>query len=95
MVDNVHGMGLQRAVYVLMVMVEHSVKFFQVDFFLWNVHKLKTKCYYIVPCASAPCENGGTCQLLATNTYGCVCTDEFTGARCETPILSTVIVLTM
>ncbi len=62
-------------------------------FCLWNVHKLKTKCYYIVPCASAPCENGGTCQLLATNTYGCVCPAEFTGARCETSILGTVIVL--
>ncbi len=41
------------------------------------------------------CENGGSCGLIAENTYGCVCPEEFTGARCETFILGREIVSQM
>ncbi len=54
---------------------------------------MKTRYNDIVPCAAAPCENGGQCELLATNAYGCVCPANFTGIRCETYILSKRIVL--
>jgi len=54
---------------------------------------MKTRCNDIVPCAATPCENGGQCELLATNAYGCVCPADFTGIRCETYILSKIIVL--
>ena len=43
---------------------------------------------FTVPCASKRCENGGTCQLVAANTYGCACPSLYTGAQCETSILS-------
>jgi hypothetical protein len=41
-----------------------------------------------VPCATTPCQNGGQCELLAINTYGCVCPAQFTGTQCETSILA-------
>ena len=49
--------------------------------------------YMIVPCAITPCENGGLCQLLATNVYGCACPAEFTGTRCETSLICKMIVV--
>lgn len=41
----------------------------------------------LVPCAANPCENGGSCELISGNTYGCKCPTGFTGSRCETSIL--------
>jgi hypothetical protein len=46
----------------------------------------KTLSDNIVPCATIPCENGGKCQLMTGNIYGCVCPAEYTGTRCETYI---------
>jgi hypothetical protein len=54
---------------------------------------VKTKSDSLVPCATTPCQNGGQCQLLATNIYGCVCRAEFTGTQCETSTLGRMIVL--
>jgi hypothetical protein len=93
MVDNVHGMVQQWTVYVLIVILEHIVKFLQVYIWFSNVHPVKTKFDSLVPCATTPCQNGGTCQLLATSIYGCVCPPEFTGTQCETSILGRMIVL--
>lgn len=56
-----------------------------------HIHTFKTKSDYIVPCASH-CENGGKCELITGNTYGCVCREEYTGTRCETSILGKRIV---
>ena len=30
-----------------------------------------------------PCQNGGTCQVVATSTYRCICPAGFIGIRCE------------
>ncbi|CAF0732018.1 unnamed protein product [Adineta steineri] len=36
---------------------------------------------------NSECQNGGKCELIAGNIYGCVCREEFTGTQCETSIL--------
>ncbi len=33
------------------------------------------------------CQNGGRCELVAANTYICVCPPEYTGNQCETSVL--------
>ncbi|XP_071943757.1 cadherin-23-like [Antedon mediterranea] len=38
------------------------------------------------PCATNPCENGGSCQHLPTNNYDCTCTSEWQGINCSTPV---------
>ena len=37
-------------------------------------------------CASAPCQNRGTC-VDSTDGYSCTCVPGYTGANCETGIL--------
>ncbi|XP_052821289.1 agrin-like isoform X2 [Mya arenaria] len=34
-------------------------------------------------CQELPCENGGTCIMVATDLYKCICQKEFTGSNCE------------
>jgi hypothetical protein len=70
-----------------MVTLEHFVRFHQVNGFFGIVINETNKYDDIVPCASTPCENGGKCELLIGNNYGCVCPNEYTGTRCETYIL--------
>lgn len=36
----------------------------------------------VMPCASSPCQNGGTC-FDGSFTYFCQCADGFTGPNCE------------
>ena len=87
MAVNVHRMVVHSRVYVWMAMWEHTVRP-QVEFFAivldWSLIQMM---YMIVPCALRPCENGGTCQLLSTNMYGCACPPEYTGSQCETPTI--------
>lgn len=35
------------------------------------------------PCASSPCQNGGSC-FPDGRSYTCECTESFTGALCQT-----------
>jgi hypothetical protein len=93
MADYADGMVQQWTVYVLIVILEHIVKFLQVYVWFSNVHRVKTKFDSLVPCATTPCLNGGTCELVATDTYGCACPAEFTGTQCETYTLGRMIVL--
>ncbi|KAK3717339.1 hypothetical protein QZH41_011570, partial [Actinostola sp. cb2023] len=41
---------------------------------------------YVLPvCASSPCQNNGTCCIDGcTDDYECVCTENYSGANCET-----------
>ena len=72
-----------------MVILEVFVQFLQVSYsFYFDIFNEINEYDDIVPCASAPCENGGKCELLIGNTYGCVCPEEYTGSRCETHTIS-------
>ena len=35
-----------------------------------------------IPCASAPCFNGGTCSNNGSSSFSCACPDGFKGVRC-------------
>ena len=36
------------------------------------------------PCASQPCQNGGSCLTMDASYYICVCTDNYLGINCRT-----------
>ena len=39
----------------------------------------------LIPCASSPCLNGGTCNNInGATSYQCTCTQSDFGQRCET-----------
>ncbi|KAJ8020411.1 Neurogenic locus notch-like protein 1 [Holothuria leucospilota] len=40
----------------------------------------------VSPCEPSPCQNLGTCVALQGNIYVCLCTSEYNGRNCETPI---------
>nr|XP_039265795.1 uncharacterized protein LOC120341371 [Styela clava] len=40
----------------------------------------------ITPCASEPCQNGGTCNHLSSTEYQCECQPGYTGTNCQTDI---------
>ena len=44
-------------------------------------------CNILNPCASNPCENGGTCTSTATG-YSCSCPPSHTGERCHEAVES-------
>ena len=49
----------------------------------------------IDPCQSNPCLSNGTCHLLSSKNFTCLCTEQYTGERCEWEMnLSQAIVLT-
>jgi hypothetical protein len=35
------------------------------------------------PCASNPCQNGGTCTDVGTDSFECTCPEGFEGTTCE------------
>ena len=38
------------------------------------------------PCYTNPCQNSGTCQVVAPFTYRCICQGGYLGIRCESLI---------
>ena len=36
------------------------------------------------PCFSYPCLNSGTCYSINSLTYGCICSNSYTGTNCQT-----------
>ena len=50
---------------------------------------LAPNCEVANPCFPSPCNNSSTC-MIATGTYNftCVCTEEYTGRFCETPVVA-------
>ena len=40
----------------------------------------------ILPCASQPCVNDGTCNDSASGQFHCLCSSSFTGDYCETTL---------
>ncbi|XP_054758876.2 neurogenic locus notch homolog protein 1-like isoform X9 [Lytechinus pictus] len=53
-----------------------------------TVTSTSTPAAVLPPCASHPCENGGTC-IEYTSAFQCRCTNDFTGLRCEIPVSNT------
>jgi hypothetical protein len=52
--------------------------------------EMKQQAQSAVPCASAPCQNGGSCGHVVEDgeivDYTCTCTDEFSGRNCGTKL---------
>lgn len=42
-----------------------------------------TACTSRSDCLSSPCQNGGLCQDMPGQQYPCLCSDSYTGQRCE------------
>merc|ERR1711893_312616 len=52
-----------------------------------EIAEMKQEAQSAVPCASAPCQNGGACVHVVENNaivdYACECTEEFAGKNCD------------
>ncbi|XP_030648083.1 protocadherin Fat 3 [Chanos chanos] len=56
-----------------------------------GLNEVKLGCMlYPDPCATQPCLNQGSCASLPSGAFGCSCTAQFTGPRCETEVTSCV-----
>ncbi|GIY19788.1 neurogenic locus notch-like protein 1 [Caerostris extrusa] len=50
--------------------------------FYWNSEK--GNCEAVVPpCLPNPCRNKGTCEVISTKEFNCICTDGYKGSNCE------------
>ena len=86
MVVNAHRMVAHSTAFVSTAIRDRFVKSPVEFFFIFSIAARVRMCL-LDPCGSITCENGGQCQEIATNVYGCQCLADFTGARCETTVL--------
>ena len=61
---------------------------------LTNNHYLIISCDYlqvdVAECASAPCQNGGTCSSPSLGVFVCTCAPGWTGESCEGKLLKSL-----
>ena len=67
-------------------------RFDNIHFIFTQDPKDPTKCLYMGPCVSNPCQNGATCQNVGVD-FKCKCNEGFRGKLCHVLILPAAAVL--